>query len=91
MKDINVSVSSFESIILSKKAFEIVDNIDLELQAGDNVVLNEVQFERTYSVLTGRRQNVKITYVSSCKQPQNQVVVSISLSGDVYHRESIFK
>ncbi|PHQ82937.1 MAG: RNA-binding protein [Phycisphaera sp.] len=71
----------FRQVVDGNKTFEIRDNTDRDFKKGDTVELQELGLNP--KTVTGKRQAVKITYVTNYNQPANQVVFSFKLINSV--------
>jgi len=82
----------FQEIIDGKKTFEIRKSLDRDFRVDDFLLLRETTIdyaefclkddpdeEFTGEIYTGREQFIKITYITSFGQPENQVVFSFKL------------
>ncbi len=68
----------FQAVIDGEKKFEVRNNRARGFQKGDFVLLRENRLNYP-SVYTGRKQLIRITYVTDYGQPPHQVVFSFDL------------
>lgn len=70
----------FEAVVAGTKTFEIRKN-DRDFKVGDTLILCE--WDIVSEVHTGRRVDVRVTYLTNFGQPLGQVVMAIERTGHV--------
>lgn len=72
--DLKIKECYFEAVDSGEKNFEIRNNNDRGFQKGDLVILRETQDSAMALIYTGRKKQIKITYVTNYMQKDGYVV-----------------